>query len=217
MAPMLRISLALVLAFCGAARAADETTYLYAAIGYVKTDPGIDKAASDASLVAGGATELSSNLDQTDSGFKVMIGWMPSRYLALEGGFASLGTATYTATFNTAAGTGGTARSEFRAGGIIFDALAIAPVSDAFSLFAKFGGIAASVVTNQTVTPPGGTPTTSNATARMFKPAYGAGAMYDFARNASVRLEVERFPHVGNETTGKSNIDMVSLGLLLKL
>jgi len=219
MAPMLRIALALVVAFCGAARAADETTYLYAAVGYVKTTPGIDKGASDAALTAGGATELSSLVDQTDSGFKVMIGWIPSRYFALEGGFASLGSASYAATFNTALGTGGTAKSEFRAGGIIFDALGIAPVSDAFSLFAKLGGIAASVVTNQSVTLPGPTPTTTTSSggARMFRWNYGVGAMYDFTRNASVRLEVERYPSVGNDATGKSNIDMVSLGLLLKL
>jgi hypothetical protein len=99
-------------------------------------------------------------------------------------------------------------------------------VSDSLSLFAKVGGIAASVVTTQTVSPPGqntnpgpsGTTTSTTTTnARMLRPNFGAGAMLDLTRNISLRLEVERFSNVGNETTGVSNIDMISLGVLLRL
>jgi hypothetical protein len=32
-----------------------------------------------------------------------------------------------------------------------------------------------------------------------------------------VRLEVERFSHLGNDTTGVSNVDMISLGFVLRL
>jgi len=205
-------ALAIALSLAGAARAADEVTYLYGAVGVVRTDPGVDQAAADAALLGAGVTEFSSKLDRWDSGWKIMVGWMPNRHVALEGGFTALGTATYTAQF-----TGGQAKSEFKSGGILFNALGLAPVSDSFSFFGKVGVIAANVVTNQTVTLPGGTPSTSNASARMFKPNFGAGAIYDFAKNASVRLEVERFLHLGNDTTGVSNVDMISLGLVLRL
>ena len=205
-------ALAIALSLAGAARAADEVTYLYGAVGTVRTDPGVDQAAADAALLGAGATEFSSKLDRWDSGWKIMVGWMPNRHFALEGGFTALGTATYTAQF-----TNGQAKSEFKSGGILSNALGLVPVSDSFSFFGKIGVIAANVVTNQTVTLPGGTPTTSNASARMFKPNFGAGAIYDFAKNASVRFEVERFSHLGNDTTGVSNVDMISLGFVLRL
>lgn len=214
MAPMWRIAVvAAALLSAGAVRAADETTYLYGAVGVVRTDPGIDQAATDAALLATGATEFSSKLDRWDSGWKIMVGWMPNKYLALEGGFTALGIATYQAQF-----TNGHAKSEFKSGGILFDALALAPISDTFSFFGKLGVIAANIVTTQSVTPPGAAAANvSNASARMFKPNFGVGAIYDFTKNASVRVEVERFQHLGNDTTGVSNVDMISLGLLLKL
>src|SRR5262249_14123687 len=146
---------------------------------------------------------------------------MPNRHVAFEGGFTALGTATYNAQF-----TGGAAKTEFRGGGIVFDALGLLPVSDSLSLFAKVGGIAANVVTNQNVSAPGnnagaapsGTATSITTTnARMLRPNFGAGAMLELTNNISLRFEVERFSKVGNDTTGISNIDMISLGLLLKL
>ena len=221
MAAMGRIAALVALLFAGAASAADETTYLYGAVGATRIDPGVDQAATDAALQGIGAADVSSKLDRWDSGWKVLVGWMPSRYVAVEGGFTVLGTATYQAQF-----TGGAAKSEFRAGGIVFDVLGLAPVSDSLSLFAKVGGIAASVVTNQNVSSPGqnSTPlpnaaaTTSTSTnARMVKPNYGVGAMLDLTSTFSLRFEVERFSKVGNDSTGISNIDMISLGLLLKL
>jgi len=222
MAAMGRIAaLAAALLFAGAASAADEATYLYGAVGATRTDPGVDQAASDAALRELGAPDVSSKLDRWDSGWKIMVGWMPSRHVALEGGFAVLGTATYNAHF-----TGGEAKTEFRAGGVAFDALGLLPVSDSLSLFAKVGGIAASVVTTQTVSPPasnanpgpsGAVTSTITTNARMLRPNFGAGAMLDLTRNISLRLEVERFSNVGNETTGVSNIDMISLGVLLRL
>jgi len=221
MAGMGRIAALVAFLFAGAAQAADETTYLYGAVGATRIDPAFDQAANDAALQALGAPDLSSKVDRWDSGWKVMVGWMPSRYLALEGGFTVLGTATYNAQF-----TGGAAKSEFRAGGIAFDVLGLAPVSDSLSLFGKVGGIAASVVTNQSLTPPGqnagpspiataSTSTTTNA--RMLRPNFGVGAIFDYTKNISLRFEVERFSRIGNDTTGISNIDMISLGLLLKL
>jgi hypothetical protein len=213
MAAMGRIAaLAIALLLAGAAQAADEAIYIYGAVGAVRTDPGFDQAANDAALQALGATDVASKLDRWDTGWKIMVGWMPNRHFAVEGGFTALGNATYSAQF-----TGGQAKSEWKSGGIIFDVLGLAPVSDSFSFFAKVGGIAASVVTNVSVTPPGGVESDSTTSARMFAPNYGAGAIWDFAKSVSLRFEVERFSHVGNDSIGRSNIDMISLGLLLKL
>lgn len=205
-------ALAVALSLAGAARAADETTYLYGAVGAVRTDPGIDQAASDAALVAGGATDVASKLDRWDSGWKIMVGWMPGKRFALEGGFTALGTASYNAAFPN-----GQAKSEFRSGGIVLDALALEPIRDSFSLFAKLGVIAASVVTSQSAVLPSGSSTNSTVNARMFAPNFGVGAIYDFAKNASVRFEAERFQHIGNDATGVSNVDMISLGFMLRL
>src|SRR5215831_999163 len=221
MAGMGRIAALVAFLFAGGAHAADETTYLYGAVGATRIDPAFDQAANDAALQALGAPDVSSKVDRWDSGWKVMVGWMPSRHVALEGGFTVLGTATYNAQF-----TGGVAKSEFRAGGIAFDVLGLAPVSDSLSLFGKVGGIAANVVISQNVAPPvnnaGASPvgtasTTTTTNARMLRPNFGVGAIYDYTKNISLRFEVERFSNIGNETTGTSNIDMISLGLLLKL
>ena len=224
MAAMGRIAAlaAAALLFSGVACAADEATYLYGAVGATRIDPGVNQAASDAALQSLGAPDVDSKLDRWDSGWKILVGWMPSRHVAVEGGFAVLGTATYSAQF-----TGGTAKTQFRGGGIVFDALGLLPVSDSLSLFAKVGGILASVVTTQNVAAPGnnaGAAPSGNAstitttTARMLRPNFGAGAMLDVTKNLSLRFEVERFSNVGSESTGgASNIDMISLGLLLKL
>jgi hypothetical protein len=204
-------ALAIALSLAGAARAADETTYLYGAVGTVRTDPGVDQAAADAALLGAGATEFASKLDRWDSGWKIMVGWMPNRHFALEGGFTALGTATYMAQF-----TNGQAKSEFRSGGILFDALGLAPVSDSFSFFGKVGVIAANVVTSQTVTLPGGTEHLQRERAHV---------QAELRRRRDLRLRQERLgahrgralPAPGNETTGVSNVDMISIGFVLRL
>src|SRR5262245_65783340 len=144
MAPMWRIAVvAAALFYACAVNAADEVTYLYGAVGVVRTDPGIDQAAADASLIASGATEFSSKLDRWDSGWKIMVGWMPNRHVADEGGFTALGTATYNAEFTNVQ-----AKNEFRYGGILFDAHGFVQVRDCMSVIGEAGVLGEKFHTN---------------------------------------------------------------------
>src|SRR5262245_14021945 len=127
--------LAVGLSLACAARAADDNTiYLYGAAGYGRTEPGINSQRADALVLqaAPGVTDLESSVNNGDTGFKVQVGWMLGSHFALEAGYVGLGSSRYRATF-----TGGTARADFKAGGILVDVLAIAPVGGEFSLYGK--------------------------------------------------------------------------------
>jgi opacity protein-like surface antigen len=206
--------LVLLLASAAGARAADQDLlYLYGAAGSVRTDPGINQADTDALIQAGGATNPESSVNNIDTGFKVQVGWMLSRHFAFEAGYAGLGSSRYRATF-----TDGSAKVDFKAGGIVFDILGLAPVGGDVSLYGKAGLIAANVVTTLTVAGPTGTTTRSSTNNSTFRPNYGVGVIYDVSKIIKLRFEVERFANLANDASSHaSNMDMISLGLMLRL
>ena len=45
---------------------------------------------------------------------------------------------------------------------------------------------------------------------------FGVGVKYDFDRDIGIRGEFERFTNIGNDTTGKSDIDLISASILYR-
>jgi OOP family OmpA-OmpF porin len=202
--------LAVALLSGGAARAAgDGSLYLYGAAGAVKTIPGIDQGSTDAIVQSTGPTDVSSSVDQGDIAYKLQLGWSFTKNFAIEAGYVNLGSVNYYATF-----TGGTAIGDSKTKGLVLDLVGIVPISNVFSVFAKFGYIDAKVTTSLNVTGPN--PVSSNSEDTMFKPNFGVGVIYGSSKSAMVRIELERFSKLGSDSTGgTSDTNMISIGLVV--
>ena len=204
-------ALLLVLLSIGAASAADPTFYVYGAAGHSTADPGIVQSDVDAAVRAAGATNVSSMVNNTDFGYKILVGAMFNQNFGVEAGYASLGTATYNASF-----TGGSVKVDAKFDGFVIGLIGVAPANETVSVFAKLGVVDATV--KDTVSATGsGRNAVGNVSDTSWKPNFGLGAMITVTSSAYLRLELERFKDVGNDsTTGTSNVDLISAGLLVK-
>jgi OOP family OmpA-OmpF porin len=170
-----------------------------------------DNSQIDRELVSAGATNVSSSIDRTDTGYKLQLGYQFNPNFAVEGGYVSLGKMKYSATF-----TGGSATLEGKASGWNIAAVGILPINDAFSAFGKLGVIRAKLETNVSATGPGGSASGST-NATNWKPTWGFGGIYNINKAVGVRLEYERFQKLGdNDTTGQPNVDLLSAGVAYK-
>lgn len=182
--------------------------YLVGSIGQSKVkDAG--KGDIDAALVSAGATGLSSSLDDTDTGYKFQLGYRFNPNWAIEGGYVDLGKFNYNATF-----TGGTASAQVKASGLNIAGVGTYPINDQFSVFGKLGFIDGKVEESITATGPGGT-ASGSASATKVKANYGFGATYNLSKAWGLRAEWERFSKLGdNNTTGESDVDLLSVGVV---
>jgi len=161
-------------------------------------------------LIGAGATGLSSRLDDTDTGYKVQLGYRINQNFAVEGGYLDLGKMKYTAAF-----TGGAASAEAKADGWNIALVGSVPVGQNLSLFAKLGMIDAKVKVNVSATGPGGA-AAGSADDTSWKGNYGIGASYALSDKWAVRAEYERFNDLGDSNTGKGDVDLFSVGVVFK-
>jgi len=184
--------------------------YVLGSVG--RTSANLNQGAIDANLRSAGATGVSSNVNETDTGYKLQLGYQVNQNLAVEGGYVNLGKFTYSASF-----TGGSANATVEADGFNIAALGIIPIDESFSLFGKLGAIRAKLEASVSASGPGGSASGSASTSQ-WKGNYGVGAIYNFNKNASARLEFEQFHQLGdnNTTGGTSNVNMWSLGFAYK-
>jgi OOP family OmpA-OmpF porin len=163
-----------------------------------------------------GATSTSFVSDQRDPGVKVFAGYRFDRHFALEGGYAWLGE--FQATTQVAAPTTGALNAEIRVIGLFVDALAMLPIGERLAAYVKLGVLGSETrtfhSTSGTVTPAPGVNT--NASTDEANLSYGLGAQYDFASNATLRIEWQRYADVGNSNTGEFDVDLYSAGLLFR-
>jgi OOP family OmpA-OmpF porin len=183
--------------------------YVVGSIGRTTVD--LDKGRLDGILTSAGAAALSSNLDKNDTGYKIQLGYQFNPNLAIEGGWIDLGKANYSATF-----TGGNARFDVKASGFNVAALGIFPINDSFSLFGKLGFIDAKVEASASAVGAGGAAWAS-ASATNWKPTWGLGGTFNVNKQFGIRAEYEQFNKLGDaNTTGRGNVDLLSLGVVFK-
>jgi OOP family OmpA-OmpF porin len=164
--------------------------------------------AGSAGLTIDGAAGLPSNFDNTDTGYKLQLGYSINSNLAVEGGYVNLGEQNYRVNFTTGEGR---ARVDDR--GWNLDAVGILPVDGAFSVFGKVGVIDAKVNYHLAGEDAGGAIVDSREKYK-WSPNFGVGAAYAINDAAAVRLELERFADLGKQsTTGEQNVDLASLGI----
>ncbi len=129
----------------------------------------------------------------------------------IEGGYSDLGKSKFHSIVTS--GGSGTGDGEWRAYSIDISALGILPLGDQFSLFGRAGLGIWNLDFKFTASGPGGTATVSESESGV-SPLLGIGATFNFTPQFSLRGEIERHFSVGkDDTTGKSDIDLITLGL----
>jgi len=175
-----------------AALAQDAGWFAGAAIGYMKTGD-----ACPAAAVTGVACD-----DQGPT-WKIFGGYQFNSYFGYEFGVADMGDRA--ASFSGI----GLATAKFRV--VDFLLVGTMPVSQQLSVYAKAGVFAWDA--DYTFAP--GISASADANGGDY--TFGIGVAYNVTRNASLRLEWQRYNKVGDAgTTGKFDVDVFGLGALFK-
>lgn len=182
--------------------------YVGASAGQSKIDLSGEANAIRAEMAAFGETGTVST-DESGSGFKIFGGYNLHKNVAVEFGYVDLGSAslgidiTAPAAFN--------AKAEYDASGFFADVVGKLPVTNDFTVFGKVGVIASTVEATYS----GDFVGSDKATETNVK--FGVGAEYAFTKQFAVRGEFERYQGLGKEeTTGETDVDLVSVGLTYK-
>lgn len=172
---------------------------------------------SDDFLPVDGATASTLNdKKETDVGYKIFAGYRFVRYFAVEGGYTDLGK--FHVQRDVVLPASGTVREELKINGWHLDAVGILPLGTSFSLFGKVGGIYNQVKGSFTTSgavaiAPG---ESANQTHTGVNLKYGLGAAYDFTDRLGIRAEWERASDLGDDKVGKGDVDLVSVGLVVR-
>lgn len=210
----INLTLALLLSSATtAALGADAGFYVYGSVGQSSSDR---KAQADATITGAGITAFTSRADDTDTGYKLQVGYRFNPYLAVESGHVSLGEYTYHA--DGTAPVAATRDASIEIDGWNVGLVLSAPVLPTFSVFAKAGALAYDL--KFTCSGTGVACTNPNRSDDGTRAFYGAGLEWDLGSHWFVRAEYEVFSKIGEAfntsgTTGtsKEDVEMVSLGI----
>ena len=190
---------------------ADQGFYLLGAWGQAQAD--INNAQIDASFRALGAATALTTSDDRVYAWKIGAGYQFSRHFALEASYANFDDFSTT---TTTTGPTGTFLGAIDGKAYSLDAVGILPVNPNFDLFAKVGLQYWDVDTRYTAVV-GSSAAAINRSDDGTDWKFGVGARWNFTPSFGIQLEWERYNDVGNSnTTGKSDIDMVTVGLRWK-
>jgi OOP family OmpA-OmpF porin len=161
-------------------------------------------------LTAAGATSVTINSDERDTGYKLYIGKQLNQNFALEGGWFDLGKFGFDArTLPLGTLTG---RDSVR--GLNFDLLLQLPLSERVSLLGRLGSVYARGNTRfggdqvQVITDP-------HSDERGFRPKAGLGLEYKFTEALALRGEAERY-RINDPVRNRRDIDFYSINLVYK-
>lgn len=145
--------------------------------------------------------------DTKDTGYKVFGGYMFMPNFGVELGWADLGKATGSGTFDIN-GVNVNGTGDLKSRGVFVAAIGVFPFGDA-SVFGKLG--VANLKTKLSVSALGVSDSDSTTSTGVF---FGLGAGYEFTRNLGARIEWERYRiKYGDE---KDNADLLSIGLVYR-
>lgn len=201
--------LAAALAPCGPAFAQDEAKGFYAGVsaGQSKFKGACD---SESGIAL-------SNCKDTDTAWKIFGGYQFTPYLAVELGYNDFGRITSDASVSIF-GTSFTGSAKIEATAFELTGVGMLPLGHQFSLYGKLGAYYAETKSsaNLTQTTAPFTSASSSQSGNNSNLTFGLGARYDFTKNIAVRAEWQRFSKVGNDDTGKGDIDVLAIGALYR-
>ncbi len=146
---------------------------------------------------------VGTSFDDTDSAWKVFGGYQFHPNAGVELGYIN---------FGTFKGSGTGLSDNWKANGIHVSVVGTLPLGNEFSLLGRAGLTRWSVDDKFSV----GTASFS-AKENRIDPSFGFGVQYAFTKQLVGRLEYEESKHVGKEaTTGKSDIDVLSVGVVYR-
>jgi len=184
----------LAAAAAGPAAAQDQGLYLGGSVGY--------------SQFKDSCKQLPVPCEGEDTGVRAFGGYQFNRYVAVEAGFANLGKATGSGSLGP--GAQGSFQLEVKEAWDLTAVFGI-PVTDRLSGLVRAGMYRARTTLNVQQT--GFADTHDGGTNSGF--SYGAGAEFRLG-NIGVRAEWQRYENVGVASTGEDDIDVFSVGLIIR-
>ena len=182
----------------------------YGGVNVGQSRASIDDERITRSLLGSGFATTTMDKDESGTGAKIFGGYQFNRYLALEGGYFSLGKFGYTANTLPA----GSLSGDIRVQGLNLDLVGILPLTDKFSAFARAGVIHAQARDNFSST---GLVNRAASSPSKRDTSYkvGVGVEYAFTDRLAVRGEVERY-RINDAIGNKGDIDLASVGLVYR-
>ncbi|WP_126452971.1 outer membrane beta-barrel protein [Sulfuriflexus mobilis] len=173
-----------------------------------RTDYDLSESDFDAAFAAAGFTS-STDIEDTDTGYKAFVGWQFHKNFAVELGYVDLGTydidtiitAPVSATFNGDADVDGYSLS----------LVGSYPATDNFSVIGRLGAYFWDVNSQGTASV-GATAVNLNGDDSGTDIVLGVGAQYDFNKTIGIRAEYEVYKDVGDE----DDIDFLSAGIVVR-
>lgn len=152
---------------------------------------------SQAKDACDGAAFAGVTCDDKDTAWKIFAGYQFNRNFAVEVGYTDLGEV-------SASAGGATVSAEATALEVV--GIGSIPVADRFSVYGKLGLYRGEtdLSSNFGVS---GDESNNDLT-------FGFGVRFDLSRNAAIRAEWQRYGDVGGDSTGESDIDVMSVGLI---
>ena len=214
--------LCLALGWAASAQAAEPGWYVVGFGG--ETSASISQGQADDNLVAIfesaglGVADISSTLDDSDTGFGLAGGYQHNDHFALEFAYVDLGSVGYRATATISDGVDEAEAEvglESSASGPVLSALGILPIGERFSVFGRVGFSLLSAKGTARITLGGASDRVSQ-DAQKSDPVLGAGVEFSLGRYSAVRLGWDRYFDVGtDDVTGDVDADLFSLGFRL--
>jgi len=203
---------ALLMLSSGGLYAQDQSWYMGVGFGQSKAKD----AGSCSDLNGVFFSGFSCSIKDTSTGAKLFGGYEFNKYVAAEVGYVDLGKFTI-----SASGTlivppvAGTANGTNKASGFSVDAVGTWPITPEFGVLGRIGVFRWTLDASASVSGGGASGSSSD------KPSgtgadFGVGAKYDFTKNVGVRAEFQRFKSIGDDTTGKSDVDLLSASLIYR-
>ncbi len=147
---------------------------------------------------------LSPNL-HVDAGYRLKMGFRPSRYITVAGEYVDYGRPGTNLFASPASSLG----SAFRSTGFGIDTVATIPVWSKLSLYGRLGAYRGEARPEFS---PYSTALLADAT-RGTRMRYGLGMSYDFTKSFGIRAEMERYTPLGQFLPTESESDLYSVGL----
>lgn len=175
--------------------AADNGFYLGGAVGR-----------SDFRDACSDLTGFVGTCDDKDTAWKIFGGYQINKYFGAELGYVDFGKATATGTFG---GVPASADIKVKAWEIL--GVGTFPITGGLSAYGKAGFARWDIDSSATF---GGAAGSFSDNGTDF--TFGLGVKYDFTPNLAARAEFQRYNNVGNSTTGESDINLWTIGVMYK-
>ncbi len=149
--------------------------------------------------------------DDKDIGWKIFGGYQVNKNFSTEIGYTDLGEATVSGTFGAInfSQSAQVKAWEFLGVGTL-------PLADRLSAYGKLGFFRWNLTFAGQAAIPGFTPLFFSSTDTGTDLTFGLGLKYDVTKNIGTRLEWQRYRDIGTDTAGKTDVDLISLGVVFK-